>query len=183
MSTADICRMVFTRPEILSAVAPAKVSAQSPPCSRKARPSATSPSAWRMASTSPAKTSGGTEFSSAMVLAKSSCSLQVGCWSMCSSRQLSRPWSSVCAVLRFWVLIIHSVGMVLCVVSRPRADGEEMGILYSYGVYERPGPGLHLRIQITPSRPVWPCRPPMPSSVSRSAVGTRHRRRSGARRP
>ena len=40
MSTTAICSIVFTRLRIWSAVAPAKVSAQSPPCSRNASPRA-----------------------------------------------------------------------------------------------------------------------------------------------
>src|SRR5690606_34700145 len=64
VSTTAICRTVLMRLRILSAVAPANVSAQSPPCSRKAFPDAARARRSRRSSTSPANTSGGNEASS-----------------------------------------------------------------------------------------------------------------------
>ena len=50
---------VRSLPWMLAAVTPSKVSAQSPPCSRKASPAATLAILPRSSSHSPAKTSGG----------------------------------------------------------------------------------------------------------------------------
>src|SRR6218665_958298 len=59
VSTTAICSTVFTRLRIRSAVAPANVSAQSPPWSRNARPAEAAANRSRSMSTSPANTSGG----------------------------------------------------------------------------------------------------------------------------
>ena len=70
---------VRTRAEILSAVAPANVSAQSPPCRKNASPLATWARRARSRSTSPANTRGGTALSSWILLAKSGCCAHWGC--------------------------------------------------------------------------------------------------------
>ena len=62
-----------------SAVAPAKVSAQSPPCSQNAAPAAASATRSFKLSHSPAKTSGGNDRSSATALATATLSGQDGC--------------------------------------------------------------------------------------------------------
>ena len=59
VSTTAICSITLKVSRMLSAENSAKLSAQSPPCSRKARPSATSASCAFSLRVSPAKTSGG----------------------------------------------------------------------------------------------------------------------------
>ena len=59
VSTTAICSMTLKVSRMLSAENSAKLSAQSPPCKRKARPSATSASWVFSRRVSPAKTSGG----------------------------------------------------------------------------------------------------------------------------
>ena len=63
-----------------SAVAPSKVSAQSPPCNQKALPSAASAIFSFRLSHSPAKTSGGNFFNDSTALANSFASGHCGCW-------------------------------------------------------------------------------------------------------
>ena len=59
INTTAICKIVLTRFLILSAVASAKVSAQSPPCNKNAFPDAAAASLDLRVSTSPANTNGG----------------------------------------------------------------------------------------------------------------------------
>src|SRR5215475_10966443 len=59
VSTTAICRNTRKKSRMLSAPCSAKLSAQSPPCSRKACPTATRPSACLRLRASPANTSGG----------------------------------------------------------------------------------------------------------------------------
>ena len=59
VSTTAICRISLKVSRMLSAWNSLKLSAQSPPCSRKALPSATLPSSSFSRRASPAKTSGG----------------------------------------------------------------------------------------------------------------------------
>ena len=77
--TAAICKIVFIRFRIESAVAPAKVSAQSPPCNQNARPSAASAIFSFNVSHSPANTSGGKVRNCSTALASASLSGQFGC--------------------------------------------------------------------------------------------------------
>ena len=73
---------------MLPAVTPAKVSAQSPPCSTKDSPAATLAILLRRLSHSPANTSGGSARSRATTSATSAASSYVGCCSgssACSS--------------------------------------------------------------------------------------------------
>ncbi len=87
MSTTAICSMVFTRLRIWSAVAPAKVSAQSPPWRRNASPREAAASRVRSMSTSPANTSGGSVASSADAACAASASGHCGCCLIGSVRQ------------------------------------------------------------------------------------------------
>ena len=64
MSTTDICRTVFSRARIESALFASNVSAQSPPMRTNARPWAASASRVPRTSHSPANTSGGSADSS-----------------------------------------------------------------------------------------------------------------------
>ena len=66
VSTTAICSSTRSLLRMLSAVIPAKVSAQSPPCSKNALPRATAASLALSSSHSPAKTSGGIVRSLAM---------------------------------------------------------------------------------------------------------------------
>ena len=59
VSTAAICRMIFSRSRMLTAEKSANDSAQSPACSRKPRPADTCASDSRSWRASPANTSGG----------------------------------------------------------------------------------------------------------------------------
>ena len=71
------------RLRIESAVAPLKVSAQSPPCNQNARPAAASAICAFRLSHSPAKTSGGKDLSSAtalLIAAPSGPPGHCGCW-------------------------------------------------------------------------------------------------------
>ncbi len=65
---------------MLSAVTPAKVSAQSPPWSRNASPRLTAASLSVSASHSPAKTSGGNDRSRATAASTAAGSGYAGCW-------------------------------------------------------------------------------------------------------
>src|SRR5690625_1767025 len=77
---------------MLSAVVDsAKVSAQSPPCRRKASPREALASSSRSLSASPAKTRGGEADSSSVTARSSSALRHSGCWAAGRSRQLSNP--------------------------------------------------------------------------------------------
>ncbi len=65
VSTTAICSMTLNVSRMLSAENSPKLSAQSPPCSRKARPSETAASSRFSLRASPAKTRGGYEASRA----------------------------------------------------------------------------------------------------------------------
>jgi hypothetical protein len=91
VSTTAICSSTCSLARTLSAVTPAKVSAQSPPWSKNARPAATSPSDVLRSSHSPAKTSGGRDRSAVTASASFASSGQPGWWDApraCSSSRV-----------------------------------------------------------------------------------------------
>ena len=97
VSTTAICRIVLILLRMLSAVASANVSAQSPPCSKNASPRPAAASRPLSTSASPANTSGGRVASRVVTRVTWSASGQVGCWATGSVRQWSNPattWGS-----------------------------------------------------------------------------------------
>src|ERR1700710_1055446 len=89
VSTTAICKKTRKKSRILLAPCSAKLSAQSPPCSRKASPAATRPSAFFRLRASPAKTSGGNVASCASTSANALVSGYSGTCSTGLPRQLS----------------------------------------------------------------------------------------------
>ena len=79
VSTVAICSMILRLSRMRGAVRSRKLSAQSPECSRKPRPAATSPSARRNCRASPANTSGGMALISAATASTAAGSGQSGC--------------------------------------------------------------------------------------------------------
>ena len=87
--TTAICRITLSLSRMASAENASKDSAQSPACSRKALPSATSASWDVSALASPANTRGGTVARCLRAWSSADSSGQVGCWAAGSSRQES----------------------------------------------------------------------------------------------
>lgn len=87
--TTAICRNTRNSSRMWLAPCSEKLSAQSPPCSRKAWPAATSASARFSLSASPAKTSGGYEATLASTSARSALSGYSGTWMIGFDLQLS----------------------------------------------------------------------------------------------
>ena len=91
-----------------SAVAEAKVSAQSPPCSQNASPAA----AWAIfafkSSHSPAKTSGGRAFNSATAFAKGAPSFPPGQLGCCAATRVGSKSESSCEGDEFIVIRVDS---------------------------------------------------------------------------
>src|SRR6266545_914268 len=85
-----ICSRVFTEARSRGSVAPAKVSAQSPPCNRNASPRATAASRSRSIRTSSGTTSGGSVDSAPATSRSRSASGHRGCCRAGSDRQASR---------------------------------------------------------------------------------------------
>src|SRR5438270_34751 len=88
VNTTAICRMTFSLSLIESAEKPSKDSAQSPACSRKARPSATSPNAAVNRRASPANTSGGRAARRLRTSSTRPSSGHSGCWLTGRARQV-----------------------------------------------------------------------------------------------
>src|SRR6185437_3420733 len=78
-STRLICSSTLSRFEMIGLLQSAKLSAQSPPCSRKRRPSCASASACFSASTSHEVTSGGNPANCVVACASSAASSYCGC--------------------------------------------------------------------------------------------------------